>query len=134
MRESVNLAPLALVAVAAAFLVGLVTISPESVFADDALASHSRHDDRPPALDESDERAALEAVHVALTQVGDGATYVWHRGHGRLSGLVQPTTSFKDRAGHVCRHIVLSLSSGALSRQTEGIACRLADGRWQLDG
>ena len=30
-------------------------------------------------LDENDEIAALEAVRVALTEVGDGAPYVWHR-------------------------------------------------------
>ena len=85
-------------------------------------------------LDENDEIAALEAVRVALTQVGDGATYVWHRANGRLSGVVQPTGSFKDPAGHVCRHIILILATGAHSSKIEGVACRLANGRWQLDG
>ena len=45
-------------------------------------------------LDENDEIAALEAIRVALTEVGDGGTYVWHRQHGRLSGIVQPTLRF----------------------------------------
>jgi hypothetical protein len=85
-------------------------------------------------FDESDEFAALESVQFALTEVGDGATYVWHRAHGRLSGVVQPTSSFKDAAGNVCRHIVVMLTSGANSKKTEGIACRLASGIWQLDG
>ena len=61
-------------------------------------------------LDENDEIAALEAIRVALTEVGDGGTYVWHREHGRLSGIVQPTASFKDPAGRVCRHIVLIMT------------------------
>ena len=85
-------------------------------------------------LDENDEIAALEAIRVALTEVGDGGTYVWHRKHGRLSGIVQPTASFKDPGGRVCRHIVLIMTVGAATGKAEGIACRLADGRWQLDG
>jgi surface antigen len=85
-------------------------------------------------LDENDEIAALEAVRVALTEVGDGSTYVWHRANGRLSGLVQPTGSFKDLAGRPCRHIIVILSSGGHSAKIEGVACRLANGRWQLDG
>jgi hypothetical protein len=86
------------------------------------------------ALDTRDEIATLEAVQVALTELGDGQTYVWHRAHGRLSGAFQPTSSFKDATGKVCRHIVLLLASGSYSRKTEGIACRLSGGRWQLEG
>jgi hypothetical protein len=85
-------------------------------------------------LDENDEIAALEAIRVALTEVGDGGTYVWYRQHGRLSGIVQPTASFKDQAGRVCRHILLIMTVGAARGRAEGIACRLGDGRWQLDG
>jgi len=85
-------------------------------------------------LDENDEIAALEAIRVALTEVGDGGTYVWHRNHGRLSGIVQPTASFKDLGGRVCRHLVLTMTVGTATGRAEGIACRLADGRWQLDG
>jgi surface antigen len=85
-------------------------------------------------LDENDEIAALEAIRVALTEVGDGGTYIWHRTHGRLSGIVQPTASFKDSGGRVCRHILLIMTVGTATGRAEGIACRLADGRWQLDG
>lgn len=85
-------------------------------------------------LDEADEIAALESVQRALSEVGDGSTYVWHRRHGRLSGIVQPTSSFKDADGAVCRHIVVMLSTGSDTRRTEGIACRLPSGRWQLEG
>jgi hypothetical protein len=85
-------------------------------------------------LDENDEIAALEAIRVALTEVGDGGTYVWYRQHGRLSGMVQPTVSFKDVAGRVCRHILLIMTVGTAKGRAEGIACRLGDGRWPLDG
>lgn len=85
-------------------------------------------------LDETDEIAALENVQLALNEVGDGSTYVWHRQHGRLSGVVQPTASFKDVAGKVCRHVVVMLSSGPYTKKAEGIACRLDNGQWQLEG
>jgi 17 kDa outer membrane surface antigen len=84
--------------------------------------------------DDGDEIAALEAVSAALNEVADGASYVWDRGNGRLSGMVQPTSSFKDTAGRVCRHLVIMLSTETRAARVEGVACRLADGRWQLEG
>ena len=90
--------------------------------------------DRQTGLDGRDETTALEAVHLALTEVGDGSAYVWHGRSGRLSGVVTPTASFKDVSGKICRHIVVALSAGGYSRTTEGVACRLANGGWQLEG
>lgn len=86
------------------------------------------------ALDEEDEIATLEAIRVALSEVGDGVSYVWHRRYGQLSGLVQPTHSFLDAHGRVCRRIIVILSAGPRSGRIEGTACRLAGGRWQLEG
>ena len=85
-------------------------------------------------LDEGDEIAALESVQLALSKVGDGASYVWHRSNGRLSGLVQPTSSFRDDKGRICRHLILMLTTGDRTDKTEGIACRADNGLWQLEG
>jgi 17 kDa outer membrane surface antigen len=85
-------------------------------------------------LDETDEIAALESVQFALSEVGDGASYIWHRNNGRLSGMVQPVNSFKDTSGQVCRHVVVVLTSGQTSKKAEGVACRLSSGLWQLEG
>lgn len=85
-------------------------------------------------LDESDEIAALESVQVALSKVGDGASYVWHRSNGRLSGLVQPTSSFRNDKGRICRHLILMLTTGDRTNKTEGIACRAENGLWRLEG
>lgn len=87
-----------------------------------------------PMFDSNDEVAALEALQVALSEVGDGSTYVWHRTTGRLSGTVRPTSSFKNRVGDICRHVVLLLSAGTFTRKTEGVACRRQDGIWSLEG
>jgi surface antigen len=83
-------------------------------------------------LDQSDEYAALESVQFALTEVADGASYIWHREHGNLSGLVKPVSSFKDTRGNVCRHAVIVLSAHSTKR-TEIVACRLPTGIWQLE-
>ncbi len=91
-------------------------------------------DAQPPPLDMTDETATLEAVHTALSEVGDGASYVWHRRGGKISGVVKPTASFKDAKGRVCRHLVMTLTSGERSARTEGIACRMADRSWRLEG
>jgi len=83
--------------------------------------------------DELDELAALEAIRIALTEVGDGSAYVWHRRSGMLSGWVRPTTAFKDAAGRPCRHIILLIVRGDRVGGAEGTACRLGDGRWDLE-
>jgi surface antigen len=85
-------------------------------------------------FDITDKKAALESVQYALSSIGDGASYVWHRGHGKLSGVIQPTQSFKDADGNICRHFVVMLASGTYTKRTETVACRLPNGIWQLDG
>jgi hypothetical protein len=98
------------------------------------LGPRPKYAEARPHLDASDEVAALEALHLTLAEVGDGAFYVWHGRDGQLSGVVQPTASFKDARGRICRHVVLLLSSGPLTKRTEGMACRLDNGAWQLEG
>jgi len=88
---------------------------------------------RPFRLTRFDQVATLEAVQVALSRVGDGSSFVWHRRHGKLSGVIQPTMSFKKDDGRVCRHVVVLLVSGSKSKRTETIACRLNSGVWRLD-
>jgi len=132
------------------FLAACVLILPADAFAADDGAADSttpctcpesqRKATRPKfaglshELDEVDEMAALESVQLALSKVGDGATYVWHRSNGRISGLVQPTASFRNQKGSVCRHLILLLTTGDKTAKTEGVACRDGSGRWQLEG
>ena len=85
-------------------------------------------------LDEGDEIAALEAIRIALTEIGDGSTFVWRRANGRISGVVKPTSSFKNVDGRICRHIVILLAAAKRTGKIEGVACRLDNGRWELDG
>ncbi|MGI9406426.1 MAG: hypothetical protein ACR2O4_08655 [Hyphomicrobiaceae bacterium] len=80
----------------------------------------------------SDERAALQALQFALNEVGDGATFVWHRKAGAVSGTVRPTAVFIDDKQRLCRHVVFSLSAGDRTSTIEGIACRTKTGLWQL--
>jgi surface antigen len=82
----------------------------------------------------ADEIGTLEALHRALTEVGDDSTYLWHSGGGRLTGAIRMTSSFRDGDGKVCRHLIMMLSSGNYTRKAEGIACRHKDGIWSLGG
>lgn len=138
MREDVSFSTIAATLIAGFFMFALILLAPGLALADDASL---RLRPRPPAamdlrafLDDADEVATLDAVHTALSQVADGSAYVWHRGNGRISAVMQPMRSFKAAGGQVCRQLSVMLVSGQHSRKTEGVACRLPGGRWQLEG
>ena len=82
----------------------------------------------------ADRNRALEALHLALSQVGDGGSYVWARPKKRLRGIITLTASFRDVQGRICRHIIYKLVLGEHSRRTEGIACRGKNRQWELAG
>ena len=84
-------------------------------------------------LDDVDAVAVLEGIRIALTEVGDGGSYVWHRRDGVLSGMAQPTKSFKDAAGQPCRNLTVMLNTYGRSSRIEGTACRTTDDRWILN-
>lgn len=157
MRSNISLFPLAATAATAVFFVAAILILPDFARADETSKDSGSaqctcpqtgsersgktwtrpkfaglRSDHP--LDLNDEIATLETLQLALSEVGDGSTYVWHRYHGRLSGVIKPTASFKDDSGQVCRHLIVVLTSGTRSERTEGIACRLPSGQWQLQG
>lgn len=85
-------------------------------------------------LDESDEIAALESIQMGLSGMVDGEPFVWRRANGRLSGIVRPTVSFRNKQGTICRHVVVLLTTGFKTRTAEGIACRSQNRRWVLEG
>jgi surface antigen len=85
-------------------------------------------------LDETDEIAALESIQMGLSRMDDGTPFVWRRANGKLSGIVRPTTSFRNAKGSLCRHVVVLLTTGFKTRTAEGIACRNPDRRWVLEG
>lgn len=136
-----TLFPLAAVGLTAFALVTAIFISSDFVSAA-GRATDARPSTLPRAatpvlakvpLDETDQIAALETIQFALTQVADGSSYVWHRAHGRLSGIVKPVSSFKDTKGGVCRHAIVVLSSTDETKRTEIVACRLASRIWQIE-
>lgn len=157
MRPKTSMFPLVASAATAVFFVAAIFMIPDFAFADatgkesgkaqctcpDSGGGSGKMWSRPKfadlqtpnaRLDRNDEIATLETLQLALSEVGDGSTYVWHRHHGRLSGVITPTTSFKDDSGQVCRHVIVVLTSGSRSERSEGIACRLSSGQWQLQG
>ena len=85
-------------------------------------------------LDQSDRAAAMQALELALSELGDGVTLVWRRPERDLVGRIKPVSAFRDDQGRVCRHVLYSLALGTYQRQIEGVACRESDGSWSLSG
>lgn len=85
-------------------------------------------------LDHSDRMIALQALQMALAELGDGVTLVWKRPISQLSGRIKPVSAFRDDAGRICRTVVYSLKRGGREKEIEGVACRRADGRWVIAG
>ncbi len=145
MSDNASLFPFAAVGLTAFALITTLFFVPEfahardSAVAADCLCLKGTDSDlksvavEPPSLNEGDEIAALESVQLALTEIADGSSYIWHRNHGRLSGIVRPVSSFKAANGSVCRYAVLVLSSLDVTKRTEIVACRLPTGVWQLE-
>ena len=85
-------------------------------------------------LDRSDRAAAMQALELALSELGDEVTLVWQRPERGLVGRIKPVSAFRDDQGRVCRHVLYSLALGTYQRQIEGVACRESDGSWSLSG
>lgn len=160
MRESLTFVSLAAGGLTAFTLVAAIFLSPYDAFAGNAAVAAIEQGQSPSCgcpgasnrqkpkfadlrtaapddgqpLDKTDEIAALSSVQHALSATADGATYVWHRNNGRLSGLVQPTSSFKSVDGSICRHVVILMTTGDKTRKAEGVACRTKTGVWSLEG
>lgn len=96
------------------------------------LKDMARPPTRPAPFGSADAIATLEAFDYALSEVADGATYVWHRAHGRLSGFMTPLNTFRASGGEVCRTMRIEIIADTATRRQTGSACRIADGTWRL--
>jgi surface antigen len=86
------------------------------------------------SLDHSDRMVALQALQMALTELGDGVTLVWRRPVSQLVGRIRPVSAFRDDQGRVCRNVVYAIEQGGQRKRIEGAACRKADGSWAIQG
>ncbi len=80
----------------------------------------------------ADEYATLNALLIALSQVGDGQTYIWGRPKRQLRAFITPTSSYRDKSGNICREIIVSLVLGSYMKRIETTACRGKNRSWQL--
>jgi len=87
-----------------------------------------------PGLDRGDRQAAMAALHLALSELGDGVTLIWERRAHGLKGRIKPVSAFRDDRGRICRHVEYWLAHGDYERRIEGIGCRESDGSWSLSG
>ena len=80
----------------------------------------------------ADEYATLNALLIALSQVGDGQTYIWGRPKRQLRAFITPTSSYRDKTGTICRKLTVSLALGSYMKRIETTACRAKDRSWKL--
>lgn len=76
--------------------------------------------------------AALYALQIALSRVGDGQTYIWGRPKRQLRALITPISSYRSKSGNICREIMVSLTLGSYLKRIKTTACRAKDRSWQL--
>lgn len=85
-------------------------------------------------LEPDDPVAVLEAIGYALAEVGDGATYVWRRTDGPLTGNIRMVSTFRGEGGAVCRKFTTTLFIGDAVTPADSTACRDTDGHWVIGG
>lgn len=136
MSQYVLLSSVVITPFSALFMFASVLIGGDHAYAEPLPASTEPAAPLPvkPPLDAIDHDAALDAVRIALTEAGDGSTYVWQRHHGRLNGSIRMTRTFRSSDGRLCRHLVMTMTAGRYTRKTEGVACRDRDRVWSLEG
>ena len=76
----------------------------------------------------------MNALEVALNELGDGAALVWKRQKG-LAGVIKPVAAFRDDQGRVCRHLIYSLSFGNYAAKLRALpaAAATAGGRCKAE-
>lgn len=79
-----------------------------------------------------DKADTLERVQIALTQVADGANYVWRHSTSGLGGVIRPVRSYRGRDGAICRDFEILLIAYDRKRRTLASACRNPDRVWHL--
>ncbi len=77
---------------------------------------------------------AFKAMQIALKTVADGATYTWRHSKTKLSGLIHPTTTYRNGSGQLCRHIQITLKYKTTYRNSDVLACRNNQNKWVLKG
>ncbi len=97
-----------------------------------SLSTAPHGDALPVKLKLDDRVAALQAIQFTLDEVGDGATYLWHRKDGELHGYREAGCLLSRRQRPRLPQAQLALTVGDFSREVEGVACRAEDKRWLL--
>ena len=128
------LAPIGLRAGEPAQPVSTAPVETASIVIDTESAKQGDFSELRARLDGSDRALALNALQIALTELGDGVSLVWKRPSRDLTGVIKPVSAFRDDSGRICRHLSYSLALGTYVREVEGIACRNSDGKWSLQG
>jgi len=79
------------------------------------------------------DRAAYErTAQKGLTELSDGLVVDWQNPETGTSGIFRPIRSFTLGDGRYCRQYRTTVSFDKNVQSGNGMACRTADGRWQV--
>ncbi|MFQ5765975.1 MAG: RT0821/Lpp0805 family surface protein [Rhodospirillales bacterium] len=84
------------------------------------------------ALMGSDLASYDRTTRKALVSATNGAILDWQNPETGNSGIVRPMNSFTMADGRLCRQYRATVSFAENVRSGQGMACRNADGRWQV--
>ncbi len=84
------------------------------------------------ALVSSDLVLYENTAQTGLAEASDGEISGWSNPETGNSGIFRPVRSFFARDGRYCRQYRTSVAFGDGTQSGDGIACQLADGRWQV--
>ena len=80
-------------------------------------------------------RTDASLAHVALAQAmesGEAKAVAWSNPRTGASGRFQPGTADANAPGGDCRRFLADIDTAAGSHALQGLACRTADGIWQV--
>lgn len=83
-------------------------------------------------LDKRDKQMAAEAAQRAFESNPSGTASVWNNPDSGHSGSITPTKTYQLANGQYCRMYTQNIQIGNETHQTNGTACRQADGSWQI--
>jgi surface antigen len=84
------------------------------------------------ALDQRDQRLAMEASQQSFENSRTGSPTHWRNPDSDHSGTVTPTRTYENASGQYCREFQQTVTVGGETQDAYGTACRQPDGTWKV--
>lgn len=88
--------------------------------------------DNPMGMSASDWPFAQAALKDALARTQDGPSVPWQNPSSGTHGTVAPIASAFEKEGFACRNFIASHVANGIETWSEGTACRMHKGEWEV--